>query len=641
MTAGIPGAGIGGMFYMLSAVGMPIHAAFRVARAKLSGSREQPRIDWGAILRQFAIAAGILVALWLTGWAIARGINAYPESLGALKPGPAGHRVPNLLRTGALVLSVGTLTFVLLAVQLARLFIRPSKHSATRRGAALLVLILVSAPHVLAQNGSAAAHLRSAEAAYDAGERDIARAEYSAVLVADPTNSRALYRMGELTRDDPATSIAMFRRYVAAVPADPWGHIALGDEFARDNRYDEALKEYDAASVLAPTERDVVVGKARVLAAARRTDDAIAVLESWTRAHPNDADALRDLGDQRRRAGQFLEAAQAYRSAQSQAPLPRIESRLESVLGDAAPAIEIIANGSTDSDDNRTYRIGGNADMSIGNRARAGIGGGWKSLTGIFSATVADVFLELYARPKSAFRVEATAGAAFTSTDEVLVCGPPPPSPTIGIGSARAVWKQPGGSAMVDLRATRSLLDASGELVRNRVVRNEVAARVDIPLISRIRFRGGAKAAAYDALNESNTRTSLLTGLAVSATDAAEISAVFQEIRFDHSTTSGFFAPRLAQLAELGTYMEIESSGGSVLALDGGAGAQRVAEFGVATADWKPAFRLFAQLTVPLRPGSQLRAELDSYDSSFGNEAVSSANWRYISGLLSLRFALR
>jgi hypothetical protein len=172
-------------------------------------------------------------------------------------------------------------------------------------------------------------------------------------------------------------------------------------------------------------------------------------------------------------------------------------------------------------------------------------------------------------------------------------------------------------------------------------VRNEVAARVDIPLISRIRFRGGAKAAAYDALNESNTRTSLLTGLAVSATDAAEISAVFQEIRFDHSTTSGFFAPRLAQLAELGTYMEIESSGGSVLALDGGAGAQRVAEFGVATADWKPAFRLFAQLTVPLRPGSQLRAELDSYDSSFGNEAVSSANWRYISGLLSLRFALR
>ncbi len=641
MTAGIPGAGIGGMFYMLSAVAMPFHAVFRVARAKLSGAREQPRIDWSAILRQFAIAAGILAALWLTGWFIARGINAYPQSLGALKPGAPGHRVPNILRTGALILSVGTLTFVLLAVQIARLFIRPSKHGATRRGAMLLVLVLLTAPHALAQSGSAATHLRSAEAAYDAGEKDVARAEYSAVLAADPTNSRALYRLGELTRNDPTESIAFFRRYVAAVPGDAWGHIALGDELARDRRYDEALKEYDAASAVAPTERDVVVGKARVLAAARRTDDAIAVLDAWTLAHPNDVDALRDLGDQRRRAGQFVEAARAYRSAQAQAPLPRIESRLESVLGDAAPAIEIVGNGSTDSDDNRAFRIGGNADVSVGNRARVGIGGGWKSLTGNFSATVADAFLELYARPKSAFHVEATAGAAVTSTDEVLICGPPPPSPTIGIGSARAVWKQPGGSGMVDVRATRSLLDASGELVRNRVVRNEVAARVDIPLISRIRFRGGAKTAGYDALNESNTRTTLLTGLAVSATDAAELSAVFQEIRFDHSSTSGFFAPRLAQLAELGTYVEIETSGGSVLALDGGAGAQRVAEFGIATADWKPAFRLFAQLTVPLRPGSQLRAEVDSYDSSFGNEAVSSANWRYISGLLSLRFALR
>jgi hypothetical protein len=160
-------------------------------------------------------------------------------------------------------------------------------------------------------------------------------------------------------------------------------------------------------------------------------------------------------------------------------------------------------------------------------------------------------------------------------------------------------------------------------------------------LISRIKYRGAAKTARYDAVNESSTRTVLATGLAATVTDAAEISGMFQELRFDHLTTSGYFSPRLAQLAELGTYAEFESQSGSVLALDAGAGAQRVSPFGVATASWKPAFRLFAQLTVPVRPGSELRAEVDSYDSAFGDGAVSSTNWRYISGSLSLRFALR
>jgi hypothetical protein len=278
--------------------------------------------------------------------------------------------------------------------------------------------------------------------------------------------------------------------------------------------------------------------------------------------------------------------------------------------------------------------------MFVSDRARVGVGGGWKSLTGIFAAHVADAFVNLYARPTAALRFEATGGAAFTSSDDAVLVGGPV-NKTIGVGSARAVWKQPGGGGVFDVRATRSLLDASGELVLNQVVRNEVAARVDIPIISRVKLRGGAKAATYDALNESNTRTSFLTGVAVSPTDAGEVSATFQEIYFDRPTTSGFFAPRLAQLGEVGTYFEIESAGGSVLAIDGGAGAQRVAEFGETSGTWKPAFRLFAQLTVPLRPGSELRAEVDSYDSSFGNEAVSSANWRYVSGLLSLRFALR
>jgi hypothetical protein len=445
--------------------------------------------------------------------------------------------------------------------------------------------------------------------------------------------------MGDLSRDNKELAVAMFRRYVAVVPSDPWGHIALGDALAREGRFNAALREYDAASLLAPGERDVVIGRARVLAAAGRTDDAIVALESWTRAHPEDASALRDLGDQRRRAGRFREAAKAYRLAQARDPQSRIATRLESVEASAAPAVEVATTGTADSDDNRVYGLGALGSVAVGDRARFGVGGGWRGLTGVFSANVATALATLYARPLAPLRFEASGGAAFTSSDDVVLLRQST-SETIGIGSARAVWKHPGGG-MLDLRATRALLDASGELVLNRVVRNEVAVRGDIPLISRLRLRGGAKSATYDALNESSRRDVLALGLAASVTDAAEVSGIFQELRFDHPTTSGYFSPRLAQLAELGTYAEFESASGSVLVLDAGAGAQRISPFGVATASWKPAFRLFAQLTVPVRAGSELRAEVDSYDSAFGNAAVTSTNWRYISGSLSFRLALR
>lgn len=194
---------------------------------------------------------------------------------------------------------------------------------------------------------------------------------------------------------------------------------------------------------------------------------------------------------------------------------------------------------------------------------------------------------------------------------------------------------------MVDVRASRMLLDATGVLVLNRVVRNEVAGRADIPLGRRIKIRGGAKADNYDGISDSNTRIALLGGVAVSATDAVEVSGIFQRLAFDHSTTSGYFAPRVAQLAEIGSYAELENDRGTVLALDGGIGGQRFADFGAAMGSWKPAFRLFAQLTVPIKPGSEFRAELDSYDSRLGSEAASSTSWRYASASVSLRFALR
>src|SRR6185503_15549306 len=118
MTVGLPGVGLGGIFYLLSAALMPVRELVRAVR------RERPS-RWALVLRQSTIAAGILAALWLTGWMLGLVIATSPTVLAA-----SGHtalrssNVHNVLRVGALVLSLGTLVLVLASVQIARLLVQ-------------------------------------------------------------------------------------------------------------------------------------------------------------------------------------------------------------------------------------------------------------------------------------------------------------------------------------------------------------------------------------------------------------------------------------------------------------------------------------------------------------------------------------
>lgn len=123
MTAGLPGVGIGGIFYLASALMMP----FRSLYAVLSGRPHEAR--WRVALRQAGIAGGILVALWVTGLALAWVIaTAFPHALVSGGGGSGPAHVKNVVRTGALLLSLGTLGMVLLFVQLLRvtLPVRPT-----------------------------------------------------------------------------------------------------------------------------------------------------------------------------------------------------------------------------------------------------------------------------------------------------------------------------------------------------------------------------------------------------------------------------------------------------------------------------------------------------------------------------------
>ena len=675
MTVGLPGSGIGGVFYLLSALAMPVDAAIRSLMSLLGVRTSERAPRWDLVWRQFGIAVTIIASLWMVGWILASLLVAHPTALGQAQTTEIGKKLPNVLRTGAVLISLGTLAAVLVTVQIARLVVRAGERRViAERSAALkiaaAVLLMLLAPQAAAQTTdttAAQAHLQIADRAFESEDTATARREYQAAIAQNPGASRALYRLGQLARSNPRIAEGFFRRYVGEETDDAWGWIALGNVLAVERKFRNAVDAYDHAVALAPAEREAAIGRARVLASAGLTDMSIRQYEAWTRSHAEDAEAERELAVQQRRAGRYRESNRSYRNSASR--------------GFAAPAVELITAGTRDTDENQSVRAGALASIQVGDRARVNIAGGKRWLSGFSDVTVEDGSIGLTSRPLAAFRFEINGGVArphstITLTDTIPAassgtcvgsgsgnghgngrnrgtgCTATPPAGTIiqtqsessanvFVGGIRGVLRKPGARSSLDLRASRTLLDATPVLVINQVVRSEFAGRADLEVIPRVKVRFGGRAGSYNAIGDDNTRVSLLGGLAVAATDAIEVSGVFQRLTFAHATTSGYFAPEVAQLAELGSYAEFESDNGTVLALDAGVGAQRLQEFSASMGSWAASYRLFASLDIPFRPGSAVHFDLDSYDSRLGSDAPSStSSWKSVSLSASLRLAL-
>lgn len=76
MIAGLPGTGIGGLFYLLSALVMPLVELVRLLLWRKRTS------NWKLVFSQFALAVGIIVAFSLTGLILN---YLFPVTVGLLK----------------------------------------------------------------------------------------------------------------------------------------------------------------------------------------------------------------------------------------------------------------------------------------------------------------------------------------------------------------------------------------------------------------------------------------------------------------------------------------------------------------------------------------------------------------------------
>lgn len=118
MVVGLPGAGIGGLFYLVSVVVLPFRSAWR--RLRGAPDAVTPR----QLALQLSIAGGIVAALWVMGWlltfVVPDGMRAdgtrVTDNVGAIAFRTA-------LPVTTLVIGAATLAAVLLAVEVARLLL--------------------------------------------------------------------------------------------------------------------------------------------------------------------------------------------------------------------------------------------------------------------------------------------------------------------------------------------------------------------------------------------------------------------------------------------------------------------------------------------------------------------------------------
>ena len=117
MTAGIPGAGIGGVFYILTSLVAPLRTAVRW----LYGDRPSKR-EWHLSMRHAALAATILAAIWLAGWLLGAALiggQAVTQADGGITRAVTA----SIIGKAMVYVTLGTLAGVVIGVEVLRLLV--------------------------------------------------------------------------------------------------------------------------------------------------------------------------------------------------------------------------------------------------------------------------------------------------------------------------------------------------------------------------------------------------------------------------------------------------------------------------------------------------------------------------------------
>jgi len=129
MIAGLPGTGIGGIFYMLMALYMPLNEITNKIKGHKNSNDKMPLVRKHMFLN-FSVILAVIITGWLAGWLailILFGIHDIYGLLGIYGANPSNVQVENFLQIAPIILTFLTLLAVHFAMHVLRLAIRVHK----------------------------------------------------------------------------------------------------------------------------------------------------------------------------------------------------------------------------------------------------------------------------------------------------------------------------------------------------------------------------------------------------------------------------------------------------------------------------------------------------------------------------------
>jgi|SRR6185436_4498072 len=112
MNVGLPGSGIGGIFYLLAALSTPFRALIR-------GGSEGEGTSLRSAIRHAGMALAILLSLGITGWMLGLMIAHTPMAAWSAHGTTDVRRVPAIFRAASIAATLGTLGAVMISVWVA------------------------------------------------------------------------------------------------------------------------------------------------------------------------------------------------------------------------------------------------------------------------------------------------------------------------------------------------------------------------------------------------------------------------------------------------------------------------------------------------------------------------------------------
>ena len=146
MVVGVPGTGIGGLFYLLAAAFMPVRELILLVQGRSSLAR------WRFIALQWAMITGMLASLWGAMWVFKRlaswaGLDQ-PTGLLAVTPtGAELMRETNVFLANAALGSLISLTAIMIIVHVLRLCfpLKPAQGAAAATAGAWKPMLRITA----------------------------------------------------------------------------------------------------------------------------------------------------------------------------------------------------------------------------------------------------------------------------------------------------------------------------------------------------------------------------------------------------------------------------------------------------------------------------------------------------------------